>query len=37
MGELILKNNLSKMKQFLANKIDYIFFDSFPSMNKKFY
>ncbi|WP_342254543.1 ParA family protein [Spiroplasma endosymbiont of Zeiraphera isertana] len=34
MGELILKNNLSKMKDILANKIDYIFFDSFPSMNK---
>ncbi len=34
MGELILKNNLFKIKEILNKKIDYIFFDSFPSMNK---
>ncbi|WP_174479964.1 ParA family protein [Spiroplasma endosymbiont of Danaus chrysippus] len=34
MGELILKNNLIKMDEILKKDIDYIFFDSFPSMNK---
>lgn len=34
MSELILKNNLIKMKKQWKDKVDYIFFDSFPSMNK---
>ncbi|BET37792.1 ParA family protein [Spiroplasma ixodetis] len=34
MGELALKNNLIKMEEILKKDIVYIFFDSFPSMNK---
>lgn len=34
MGELILKNNFSKIEKKLNNEIDYIFFDIFPSFNK---